>query len=123
MNSWRLRPRSLRWLSLVLICAWLLPMARSVWAADSAQLVCGASGHVRLLWSDEAGGDEAAAARAGDASCVLCVLPSLPPAETPTFAAPEAVPESVFTPPVLAVRAEWHDGAVPARGPPARRAG
>ncbi|MBZ8139421.1 hypothetical protein CLD22_05820 [Rubrivivax gelatinosus] len=76
MSSRRLRPRSLRWLSLVLIAAWLLPMVRSVWAADSAQIVCSASGHVRLQWSAEPGDEGAGSADAGAASCVLCVLPS-----------------------------------------------
>lgn len=114
MRSWRNR-RLTHWCTILLIVAWLLPMAGRVWAADAGQLVCSAGG---MRWLPPDG--DANQTTAGADSCVLCALPALPASDR--FSLPADTRSDAPPPPPAGVGVDacaW-PGPLPGRGPPGR---
>lgn len=111
-----------------LVLAWFLGVVGLAGAAplihpQSLELVCGASGAVKLVVVSAAGEDESSnrtqALGPHGLDCTLCLQLQAPPPSLPPVALSRAVPHPVPVP--LQVRvftASWHGAPLPARGPP-----
>ena len=119
--------RSLRWLAR-LVLAWFLGVVGLAGAAplihpQSLELVCGASGAVKLVVVSAAGDDDATprtqALGPHGLDCTLCLQLQAPPPSLPPVALFRAVPQPVPVPWQARVfTASWHGAPLPARGPP-----
>ncbi len=111
-----------------LVLAWFLGLVGFAGAAplihpQSLELVCGASGAVKLVVLSAAGDDESTprsqALGPHGLDCSLCLQLQAPPPSLPPVALPRAGPLSA---PVLwqarVLTASWHGAPLPARGPP-----
>lgn len=109
-----------------LVLAWFLCVVGMAGAAplihpQSLELVCGASGAVKLVVVGQAGDDDASRPQAlgpHGLDCSLCLQLQAPPSQAhPTVAPPAALQDGV---PVLSLLhwLQWDGTALPARGPP-----
>ena len=90
---------------------------------QSLELVCGASGAVKLVVVSAAGDDDATprtqALGPHGLDCTLCLQLQAPPPSLPPVALFRAVPQPVPVPWQARVfTASWHGAPLPARGPP-----
>jgi hypothetical protein len=111
-----------------LVLAWFLGVVGLAGAAplihpQSLELVCGASGAVKLVVVSAAGDDETSprtqALGPHGLECALCLQLQAPPPSLPPVGLSRAVPHPV---PVSwhewGFTASWHGAPLPARGPP-----
>ena len=111
-----------------LVLAWFLGVVGLAGAAplihpQSLELVCGASGAVKLVVVSAAGDDDATprtqALGPHGLECTLCLQLQAPPPSLPPVALFRAVPQPVPVPWQARVfTASWHGAPLPARGPP-----
>ena len=111
-----------------LVLAWFLGVVGLAGAAplihpQSLELVCGASGAVKLVVVSAAGDDDATprtqALGPHGLDCTLCLQLQAPPPSLPPVALFRAVPQPVPVPWQARVfTASWHGAPLPARGPP-----
>ena len=111
-----------------LVLAWFLGVVGLAGAAplihpQSLELVCGASGAVKLVVVSAAGDDDATprtqALGPHGLDCTLCLQLQAPPPSLPPVAVPRAAAQPVPVPWQARVfTAPWHGAPLPARGPP-----
>lgn len=111
-----------------LVLAWFLGVVGLAGAAplihpQSLELVCGASGAVKLVVVSAAGDDESTprtqALGPHGLDCTLCLQLQAPPPSLPPVALLRAVPQPMPVPwQARVVTASWHGAPLPARGPP-----
>lgn len=111
-----------------LVLAWFLGVVGLAGAAplihpQSLELVCGASGAVKLVVVSAAGDDDSTPRQQAlgphGLDCTLCLQLQAPPPSVPPVALSRAVPQPVPVPWHARVfAASWHGAPLPARGPP-----